>query len=137
MGYHFVTWACHAASAILLWRVLRAMAVPGAWWGAAIWALHPVQVESVAWICELKNTQSAVFFLISAFFYLRWLEADRDGTSASRTRCYALALFAALLAILSKPSTVMLPVALGLVAWWRNGRLTRRDLLALAPFFLL
>jgi tetratricopeptide (TPR) repeat protein len=137
LGYHLVTWACHAVSAVLLWRVLRQMAVPGAWWGAAIWALHPVQVESVAWICELKNTQSAVFFLLSILFYVRWLEADGDKITMSRTRCYALALFAALLAILSKPSTVMLPIALGLVAGWRRGSLTRRDLLALVPFFLL
>jgi tetratricopeptide (TPR) repeat protein len=137
VGYHVVTLACHALAAVLLWRVLHSLAVPGAWLGAAIWALHPVQVESVAWICELKNTQSAVFFLLSVACYLRWLGPTGGSIVGRRRRDYFLALLCATLAILSKPSTVMLPVALGLVTWWRQNRLTRRDASALAPFFLL
>ncbi len=131
LGYRIVTLACHATAALLLWRVLLALAVPGAWLGAALWALHPVQTESVAWICELKNTQSAVFFLAAILFWLRWLE------SGDRRRFAALSFFCAVLAILSKPSTVMLPVALGLCVWWRETRIQRRHLLALAPFFIL
>src|SRR6185503_3397116 len=73
LGYHLVTFACHVIAALLLWRVLLRLGVPGAWLGAALWALHPVQVESVAWICELKNTQSAVFFLAAISFWLKWL----------------------------------------------------------------
>jgi tetratricopeptide (TPR) repeat protein len=144
LGYHLVTLACHALSAVLLWRVLVQLRVPGAWLGAALWALHPVQVESVAWICELKNTQSAVFFLLSILCYVKWI----DGRSGDRARSpcdaasgssanYAFALFCALLAILSKPSTVTLPVALALCAWWLRRRLAWRDLLQLAPFFAL
>ena len=151
-GYHGVTVLCHAFAAVLLWRVLLRLGVPGAWLGAALWALHPVQVESVAWICELKNTQSAVFFLAAILFWLRWLKVGRvsdpplpggDVQRGPETRAtpavhrYALALLYALLAILSKPSTVMLPVALALVAWWQNRRLERRTLLALVPFFAL
>jgi tetratricopeptide (TPR) repeat protein len=130
VGYHLVTLACHALSALLLWRVLRQLAVPGAWLGAALWALHPVQVESVAWICELKNTQSAIFFLFSLGCYLRWLKAPAR-------RDYAFALLFAVLAILSKPSTVMLPVALALCAWWQQRRFTWRDIAPLVPFFAL
>jgi tetratricopeptide (TPR) repeat protein len=154
-GYRLVTLACHIASALLLWRVLHRLQVPGAWLGAALWGLHPVQVESVAWICELKNTQSAVFFLLAIGFWIRWLDSQRGteggavGTRvtngpagsgrvpAHRSTVYAFALLAALGAILSKPSTVMLPVALGLVGWWVRGRLRWRDIFPLAPFFVL
>ena len=152
-GYHVVTLLFHALAAVLLGRVLVRLNVRGAWLGAALWALHPVQVESVAWICELKNTQSAVFFLGAILGWLRWLEVGRvsDPPSASPTRsqgesstrlsvshsAYAGALVCALLAILSKPSTVPLPVVLALCVWWRRGRFTWRDLIPLVPFFLL
>ena len=130
-GYRVVTLLFHAAAAVLLWRVLLQLRIPGAWLGAALWALHPVQVESVAWICELKNTQSAVFFLAALGCYVRWLEDRRERWP------YALALFCAILALLSKPSTVMLPVALALCAWWVRRRVEWRDLVPLAPFFAL
>ncbi len=129
--YHVVTVAFHAAAALLLWQVLRRLRVPGAWQGATIWALHPVQVESVAWICELKNTQSAVFYLAAVWWFLRWLECD--GPSRF-DRNYAFSLVAGVLAVLSKSSTVMLPVVLGLIAWWRGHR-RWRDALWLTPFF--
>ncbi len=151
LGYRVVTLLFHAGAALLLWRVLVALFVPGsprrreaelgAWLGAALWALHPVQVESVAWICELKNTQSAVFFLGAVWIWLRWLRrpAAETATVAAGLRhpSYGLALLFALLAILSKPSAVMLPVALGLCTWWLHRRLTLRDLWPLAPFFVL
>lgn len=133
-GYRVVTLAFHLAAALLLWRVLLRLRVPGAWLGAALWALHPVQVESVAWICELKNTQSAVFFLAAIFCWVRGLEDD----SGQRTgRWYAGTLACAVAAILSKPSTVMLPVALGLCTWWGRGAVRWRDAVRLAPFFAL
>ena len=153
-GYHAVTIGCHVLCALLLWRVLLALHVPGAWLGAALWALHPVQVESVAWISELKNTQSGIFFLLSIWFWLKWIEAgrvsdppakagiDSEGGSPARPatggrHLYALALACALCALLSKPSTVMLPVALALCTWWRRGELRWRDLAWLAPFLVL
>ena len=140
LGYRLVTLTCHALAAILLWRVLLQLRVPGAWLGAALWALHPVQVESVAWICELKNTQSAVFFLLAIGCWLKWLnsgsrERERvDGPPLAYARSYVLALLCALLAILSKPSTVMLPVVLALCVWWQRRRLVLRDFVPLVPF---
>mgnify|MGYP003347401355 FL=1 len=134
LGYRLVTLACHLAAAFLLWRVLVRLRVPGAWLGAALWALHPVQAESVAWICELKNTQSAVFFLAAILCHLRWREFS---PGAFGRRWYAAALACALLAILSKPSTVMLPVVLALLGWWESRRWTWRDVVLLGPFLAL
>ena len=143
LGYRVVTLLFHVLSALMLWRVLSQLRVPGAWLGAAWWALHPVQVESVAWICELKNTQSGFFFLLAISIWVRWVDVgvgrptDRVDATTMRARGYLLALVCALLAILSKPSTVTLPVALGVCTWWVRGRLEWRDALRLAPFFAL
>jgi len=134
LGYHVVTLGFHVAAALLLWRVLAQLRVRGAWLGAALWALHPVQVESVAWISELKNTQSAVFFLLAMAFFLRWLEAGEGG--ARPDRHYLGAFVCAVLALLSKPSTVPLPLVLALCVWWQRGRLAWREALMLAPFFV-
>ncbi len=128
--YHWVSVGFHVGCAGLLWLVLKRLAVPGAWLGAMLWALHPVQAESVAWISELKNTQSGFFYLLSIWFFLRWLE-----TKPAVNRDYVLAAFTALLAILSKSSTVMLPVVLGMIGWWKGWR-DWRNLRWLAPFFI-
>lgn len=135
--YHVVNVLVHAACALLLWRVLARLHVRGAWFGAALWALHPVQVESVAWITELKNTQSCFFYLLSILFFLRWREARNLGSRKAISLRYTLAVFCALLAILSKSSTVMLPIVLGLCVWWMDGGWRWRDCVSLIPFFLL
>lgn len=129
LPYHVVNVALHACAALLLWRVLVRLRVWGAWLGAALWALHPVQVESVAWITEQKNTQSSIFYLLCILAFLRW-----HAEQPARPGRYALALLCAVLAILSKSSTVMLPVVLGLCAWWVDGQWRRRTGLALLPF---
>src|ERR1700677_4764889 len=98
-------WLEHAACALVLWRVLAGLRIPGALLGAALWALHPVQVESVAWITELKNTESCLFYLLSVLFFVKWLSGD----PAEASRRYGLALVFAALAMASKSSTVVLP----------------------------
>lgn len=75
LPYHLVNVLLHGACAVLLWQLLRRLNVPGPWLGAALWALHPVQVESVAWITETKNAQSGLFFLLSILCFLRWHNA--------------------------------------------------------------
>jgi tetratricopeptide (TPR) repeat protein len=146
LPYHLVNVALHGVCGVLLWRVLRRLNVAGAWLGAALWALHPVQVESAAWITEQKNTQSGVFYLLAILFFLRWLEAANAANAAKvaegeesppgfpRARRYGLAVLCATLAILSKSSTVMLPMVLGLCWWWMDGRWRWRNSLWLAPF---
>jgi len=127
-GYHLLNIALHAMSAWLAAMILRRLGVPGAWLAAVIFALHPVHVESVAWITELKNTLSGVFYLASAWAYLRFDE-DRK----SKHYLSAFALFG--LALLSKSVTATLPAALLVVFWWKRGRLDwRRDVWPLAPF---
>jgi protein O-mannosyl-transferase len=134
LPYHLVNLAMHAACGILLWQVLRHLHVKGAWLGTALWALHPVQVESVAWITELKNTQSCFFYLLSILFFLRWHEIT-SGQDRQRTAWnYVAALLCAVLAILSKSSTVMLPVVLGLCWWWQDRRWRWRNVTTLSPF---
>jgi len=129
-GYHLVNILLHALSALLLWRVLARLAIPGAWLGALLFAIHPVNVASVAWIAELKNALSLPFYLGAIASFLRLLENRK-------VSAFGLALIAAACAFLSKGSTVILPLVLLLCAWWKQRRITRADFLCLLPFFLL
>jgi tetratricopeptide (TPR) repeat protein len=129
IGYHLLNVALHATSAALLLALLRRLAIPGAWLAALVFALHPVCVESVAWISEEKNTLSTVFYLLAALFYLRFEDERRPGR-------YVLAALFFVLAVLSKTVTATLPAALLVLAWWRKGTLSwRRDAVPLLPWF--
>ena len=137
LGYHLANVGLHATAACLfalaLSRLRREAGAPSCaeWLAAGIFALHPVCVESVAWISEQKNTLSLVFYLLSAVAYLRFDRGRRRGW-------YALALGLFALAVLSKSVTATLPGALLLVIAWRRPRLSwRRDVLPLAPWFAL
>jgi tetratricopeptide (TPR) repeat protein len=137
LPYHLVNLLLHGASAVLLWRVLRGLRVQGAWLGAALWALHPVAVESVAWITEMKNTESSLFFLLTILFFVRWLRAKELGRRSGGSWNYALTLLFAALAMASKSSAVILPVVLCLCAWWMEHRWNWRNLARVAPIFLM
>jgi protein O-mannosyl-transferase len=137
-GYHVVNVLLHATSALLLWRLLAQLRVPGPWLAAMIFAVHPVCVASVAWISELKNTLSLPFFLLSLLWYLQLDSAPRLSPLAPRpTLRYCLSLLAFLLALLSKTSTVMLPFVMVGCAWWQRERITSRDCWRASPFFVL
>lgn len=121
LPYHAANIALHALNTILLYALLRKLNVRGAWLAAALWGVHPVNVESVAWVTELKNTQSGFFFLSCLLCYLQYEERYESWWWFAA----ANVLFAA--ALLSKPSTVFLPVALLLYVWWQRGRQPRSD----------
>ncbi|MFB3854117.1 MAG: tetratricopeptide repeat protein [Vicinamibacterales bacterium] len=128
LGYHLVNIALHTCSAFLVALILRRLAVPGAWLAAAIFALHPVQVESVAWMTELKNTLSGALGLGALLAYVGF-----DRTREKRRYAFALTLF--VLALLSKTVTAMLPLMLIAALWWKRGNVSwRHDLLPLTPF---
>lgn len=138
LGYHVVNVAIHAAAAILLWRLLARLAVPGSWWIAAIFALHPVHVESVAWVTERKNVLSGLCYLLAAWSYTRWANWGGEQKRATPSwRWYVLALAFYVAALLSKTVTVSLPAALLLVAWWKEPVSLRRHAVAVLPFFLI
>ncbi len=128
-GYHLVNIILHAFSALILWRLLRRLEIPGAWFGAALFALHPVAVESVAQISELKNVLSGLFFIGSLYFWASYLEEDE-------TRWWILAFVFALLALAAKTTACVLPVPLLLVLWWRREPLTSKRWLSVAPFIV-
>jgi tetratricopeptide (TPR) repeat protein len=140
-GYHETNVLLHAASSILLWRILRRLRVPGAYLAAAIFAVHPVMVESVAWITERKNTLSLLFYLASMYAYLRFARVEdfaRKTSEGDRPpwAWYAAALALFVLALLSKTVTASLPAAILLILWWKC-RLNGRQAALLAPFFVL
>ncbi len=133
-GYHVTTIVLHLIGSLLLWALLDRMRIPGAWLSSLIFAIHPVAVESVAWVSETKNTLSLPLFLLAC---LCWVVQDDEHEGPRRTRFYLLSIVFFLLAMLAKTSMVGLPVLLLLHAWWKRGTITQQDLIRTSPFFLI
>ena len=130
VGYHLMNLLLHVFAVCLLLTILRRLKIPGAFLAAAIFALHPVHVESVAWITEQKNTLSAVFYLSAMLVYLRF---DQE----RRTPLYVLALGLFVLGLLTKTVTATLPGALLVIFWWQRGRVSwKQDVIPLIPWFV-
>src|SRR5437588_9010435 len=132
-GYHWTNILLHVANALLVWCLLARLKVPGAWLAAMIFALHPVQVESVAWITERKNVLMVFFFLLTL---LAWI-AFVDERTRRPWRFYVLALILYVLALSSKTTACTLPAALLLILWLQKRPINWERILELAPFFLL
>jgi tetratricopeptide (TPR) repeat protein len=137
LPYHLVNVLFHGICGVLLWRVLHDLKIPGSWWAAALWVLHPVGTESAAWITETKNTESTIFFLLSIGAFQKWLREHNGVKLVYNNRHYILTLIFAALAMTSKSSTVVLPLVLGLCAWWVDPKISWRIVPALVPLFFM
>src|SRR3989440_2184581 len=132
-GYHWVNLLLHVGSALLVWAVLARLRVPGAWLAAAIFALHPVQVESVAWITERKNLLMGFFFFLTLIAWVAFI----DERTRQRWRFYSLALVFCALALFSKATACTLPAALLLILRLQKRAINRERLIQIAPFVLM
>ena len=129
-GYHWVNILLHVANGFLVWRVLIRLELPGAWLAAIIFALHPIQVESVAWISEVKNLLMGFFFLLTIFAWIKFVDNDEPG----RRLFYVAALLFYFLALAAKSTACTLPAALILILWLKKKPIDRRAILNLTPF---
>jgi len=153
LPYHLDNVLLQALNAVLVWIILRRLGVPGAWLIAAVFGVHPVQVESVAWVTERKNVLSGTFYLLSFLAYWRFAAVVPAPSSApgkpagggtvgtaisgASWAWYGASLLLFMAALLSKSVTCSLPVIIGLLLWWKKPRLSWRDVLPLAPFVAL
>jgi tetratricopeptide (TPR) repeat protein len=144
--YHVENVLLHALSALLFWRLLRQLEVAGAWVASAVFALHPIMVESAAWITERKNVLSLALCLGAALAYQRHAcaecrKTDQDAAhgavaAGSGSLPYVVALLLFVGALLAKTTVCTFPAAVLLITWWRRGQLRlRRDVLPTLPFF--
>jgi len=131
-GYHVTTILFHIAGALLFWALLAKMKIPGAWLSGLVFAIHPVCVESVAWISETKNTLSLPLFMLSCIY---WVGQDDEPNAPKWKRLYALSIIFFLLSMLAKTSIVAFPVVTLLYAWWKRGTVTMRDIVISLPLF--
>src|SRR5690242_8988478 len=132
-GFHWLNILLHVCNVFLVWRVLARLNVPGSWLAAAIFALHPVQVESVAWISEVKNLLMGFFFLLTLLAWIEFNETQGD----RRLISYVIALLGCGLALTAKSTACTLPAALLLIQWWKGKPLNRRTIVEVIPFFVL
>lgn len=141
-GYHVTNLVLHIACCLLIWRVLSALSIPGAWLAAMLFAVHPVNIQSVAWIAQRKNLLSLFFFLLAILWYVKSQlpeASDRAAKKNSQSRravFFWLSLGAFQLAMLSKAAAVSLPLVLLAIVWWQRGRITRSDFKRTLPFFV-
>jgi tetratricopeptide (TPR) repeat protein len=145
-GYHITNVLLHICNALLIWLILKRLDVPGSWAAAAIFALHPINVESVAWIAERKNVLCGFFFFSSLYIYLRYCGVILKPRAAKEyftlpddpLRVYGIALLLFALALASKTIASSMPVVVLLVIWWKRGRISfKDDVVPLLPFFAL
>lgn len=128
-GYHIVNVLLHAGTCLLLWRALDLARVPGAWFAALVFGLHPVHVESVAWACQLKTVLAYLLASASIYCFLR--------SGDPRTnRWYWMSLLLFLLSMLAKPLMVTMPVIVAAYLWWKERKLTRSAVVSVLPFLL-
>lgn len=128
LGYHLVNLLLHIANSILLALVLRKLGFSLFWLIALIFAIHPLQVESVAWITERKNVLSLLFYLASLLNYLNF-------NSSQHKKFYYFSFLLFILALLSKSTACTLPVIILLITHYQNRSFKLDDIFYSIPFF--
>ena len=137
-GYHLTNLALHIVDCLLIWLLLKKLAIPGAYLAALLLAVHPVNVEAVAWMAQLKELLAAIFFVVSILWYL---QADEQAEAIEGAlapwkmgRWYWLSVFAFVMAILSKGSVAIEPLILLVIMWWKRRQIRVSDLVHVAYF---
>ena len=151
-GHHLTSVLLHATNTVLLFLVLKRMTGKAgrSFFVAALFGLHPLHVESVAWVAERKDVLSTLFWLLTMLAYTRFVEESKvqpqsPGSGATRNPkskvFYAVALVCFALGLMAKPMLVTLPCVLLLLDYWPLERVNRQRmgklLLEKAPFFAL
>jgi len=140
-GYHVTNVVIHCINACILWRILVLLKIKGSWLGASIFALHPVQVETVAWVVERKNLLSGLFFLSSIYAFLRFYDPSQTVRPAEdkfkHLVAYLVSLFLFLCALASKNVACTLPAVVLLFFWWKQNRLSKDVILFTMPYFVI
>jgi tetratricopeptide (TPR) repeat protein len=143
-GYHLTNLLLHTASSLLMWQILLRLGIPCAWLSALLFAIHPVNVESVAWIAQRKNALSLIFYLLAVLLYLRFEDRhdlhlenrhDLHLEDSDGARSYRLAVVSFLCSMLAKGAAATMPVVLLILAWWRRGAIRGLDVRRSLPFF--
>jgi protein O-mannosyl-transferase len=134
IGYHAVNIGLHILSAILIWRILMRTIGPCSWIIALLFAIHPIAVESVAWISELKNTLSLFFILIAWDITTKNINSSNEYIF-NRSRISIIIFF--ILALLSKASVIMFPFTVLLFVWWKKDRINKNDFINSIPLFII
>jgi hypothetical protein len=129
LGFHLVSLALHIGSGMLVWRLFNRLGMRGGWLGGLLFVIHPLAVESVAWIAELKNTLSLPLYLLA---FGAWIDAEEQ-----KPLGYVKSVLYYLAAMLAKTSTVMLPAVLLLYGWWKRGRISRVEIVRMIPYGLI
>lgn len=143
LGYHLLNIIMQATDAVLLWRILNALGLRSAWIAAAIWAIHPVQVETVGWVVEQKSLLSALFLFSAVLAWTRFADvagersADDPLLTARQWKIYALATVSFILALCAKTDACVVPVVLLFVLAWKRGFINKRDVWLLVPWMIL
>lgn len=142
-GYHAGNILIHCINSFLIWRILVVLKVRGSFLAATIFAIHPVQVETVAWISERKNLLSGLFYFLSLYTFIRFYDPSKiNETFESNDRVksfstYIISLVFFIFALLSKTVMCSLPAVILVIFWWKQNRVSKKVLLLTAPFFII
>ncbi len=137
LGFHIVNIILHILNVIVLWRILKKLHLPWAILTCILFAIHPINVESVAWITERKNVLSGLLYLIALNLYIDYLRPIKsDYKRNNRSSIYLLVFAFYLGALLSKTIACSLPMLIIILQWWQGIKIEKKTILAILPFFI-